>query len=279
MTRLGRPRRVRGPSWRARVQLAALLVACLALSAGHEVRAYKLYTQNGEPVRWWRDELIFHLADVAPEEGDLDTVQALVQRAFDAWTDTSCGLVPPVSFAGRMDVVDTTSPATVNVEPDNVIVFSRSVSEWQRRGRASSWIAITLFAPHPSTGEIIDADMIINDGGFRFSYDGTPDPGEIDFLSMLTHEAGHYFGMDHSEVLDATMYANYANGDRLAGRSLEQDDIDGVCALYTDVPEHHEPGAGDDCSAGGPASLATLAAMATLLSSRRRRLSEIADPR
>jgi hypothetical protein len=259
----------RGPGGRGLLALG--LLASLSLSAGHEVHAFKHYTQGDELVRWWRRELIFHLAEVAPEEGDLDTVQALAQRAFDAWTDTACGLVPPVTFAGRVNVVDATSPATVKVEPDNVIVFSRSAMEWQRKGRASTWIAVTLFAPHPSTGEMIDADIIINDGGFRFSYDDTPDPGEIDFLSMLTHEVGHFFGMDHSADVDATMYANYANNDRLAGRTLGQDDIDGICALYTDVPEHVEGGTDDGCCSGGPASLAGLGGLVFVRAMRRRR--------
>jgi MYXO-CTERM domain-containing protein len=54
---------------------------------------------------------------------------------------------------------------------------------------------------------------------------------QIDLQSILTHEAGHFLGLAHSLVNDATMYPSYNKGD-VSFRDLSQDDQQGVCAIY-----------------------------------------------
>jgi len=52
-----------------------------------------------------------------------------------------------------------------------------------------------------------------------------------DFLSIVTHETGHFLGMAHSEHEDAAMYARYSQGST-AMRQLKADDIAGICSIY-----------------------------------------------
>lgn len=52
---------------------------------------------------------------------------------------------------------------------------------------------------------------------------------DVDIQAVLAHEFGHALGLGHSQVNNATMFANYFGPQ---GRSLEQDDIDGVQAIY-----------------------------------------------
>ncbi len=88
-------------------------------------------------------------------------------------------------------------------------------------------------------GNLRDADIHVDGAAYRWSVDGKG--STIDLRSILTHEIGHALGLGHSTVLGATMYATHPPG--IAWRSIEQDDRDGVCALY--------PGAGDvGCEAG-----------------------------
>jgi hypothetical protein len=47
----------------------------------------------------------------------------------------------------------------------------------------------------------------------------------------VTHEVGHFIGLDHTLDFDATMFAGYDEGTTEL-RTLEQDDIDGACAIY-----------------------------------------------
>ncbi|MGB5697352.1 MAG: matrixin family metalloprotease, partial [Polyangiales bacterium] len=56
-------------------------------------------------------------------------------------------------------------------------------------------------------------------------------PGPADSQSIVTHEVGHFIGIGHANVMDATMHAA-TNRESVEKRTLEQDDIDAVCDIY-----------------------------------------------
>jgi hypothetical protein len=80
------------------------------------------------------------------------------------------------------------------------------------------------------SGRYRDADIHVNGKDFRFSLDATA--GTLDLRSVLVHELGHALGLGHSDAARATMFAT---GSGLRWRSLEKDDLDGVCSLYPGV--------------------------------------------
>jgi uncharacterized protein (TIGR03382 family) len=99
----------------------------------------------------------------------------------------------------------------------------------------------------------------------------------MDLQNTVTHEAGHFIGLAHvCEPLQGkpctqeqnlfTMAPNTAPGD-VDKRSLAQDDIDGVCAIYP----HHSSGGGCASAGGAPAATALLLAAAALWRRRRGR--------
>jgi hypothetical protein len=96
-----------------------------------------------------------------------------------------------------------------------------------------------------------EADMALNT---RFDWNGT-----YDAETVFLHEGGHVAGLGHSQVQLAVMFASY-QGVRTV---LQQDDIDGLVALYPAVPP--EPpttgsisGTGTDSETGQPIAGATV---------------------
>jgi MYXO-CTERM domain-containing protein len=97
-------------------------------------------------------------------------------------------------------------------------------------------LALTTVTFDPDTGEIYDADMEINSTMALTAWDpnnpDAPIPADgYDFLSIVTHETGHFLGMAHSVDMQATMYAHYTQGETVM-RLLTADDIDGICNIY-----------------------------------------------
>jgi hypothetical protein len=89
---------------------------------------------------------------------------------------------------------------------------------------------LTTITFDPSTGEIYDADMEINSTQ-PLTVSGPLAPTGYDFLSIITHETGHFLGMAHSGDALATMFAHYEPGTTTM-RTLTPDDTSGICSVY-----------------------------------------------
>jgi MYXO-CTERM domain-containing protein len=129
----------------------------------------------------------------------------------------------------------------------------------------SRTLAITTLSINVDTGDIYGVDVELNSALADFTT--TDEDVGIDLESIVTHEAGHFLGLDHSTTFDAVMREDYRPGD-LAPRTLKPDDIAGICSIYPDdrsieentcdprgkySTECHEDGCG--CRiAGGPSA-------------------------
>jgi len=150
-------------------------------------------------------------------------------------------------------------------------------------------IGVTTTTFSNRTGEIFDADIEMNGAYFDFSTVDMPvcprsgpttqPPTCVatDIENTLVHEIGHVIGLDHVLNLpSATMYlsAQYGETDK---RTLEEDDIEGVCSIYpagaptvTCVQEEVDAKGGCACSSA-PDSAWWLGALWALVLVRRRR--------
>ena len=109
---------------------------------------------------------------------------------------------------------------------------------------AGSALSITV-ATYDTTGAFVDADVIINGlPGLTFALlDPSAPPlsadasltAPYDLQNVLTHEAGHFFGMAHADSQpDDTMFPTSAQGETKK-RTLTDDDAAGLRALYPDA--------------------------------------------
>ncbi|MCC6621075.1 MAG: matrixin family metalloprotease [Deltaproteobacteria bacterium] len=221
-------------------------VAALALVLGASpAAAWELArTDRGAPVRWFAREapLPFKVGATPPGDVALEVVTAVVQTAWGTWHQAGCDDVPTAAYRGLSPATDATRPESLRATPDNVVVFVPTEAAWSALGRSASEVAITLVSNNDRTGEIVDADILVNDGPWRFTLTASTGgvPGQVDLASVMTHEVGHALGLLHSADPTATMYPTYTGVEPSGARTLADDDREGLCELYAGVPAHVE---------------------------------------
>jgi hypothetical protein len=247
------------------VRAAALLLACawVALPAP-AARAWCRMTTStaapppgacpeGTPLEWRRPCSSYYLYGAGARDLPLDRVRAVFEASFAAWEDIECPLTTPgmPNLEARLGAAPSEcDKAEYNVMGGNVgtVVF---VSDWRARGYDPTAYAVTTVWHSVRTGEIYDVDMELNQDGRVWAEcpeTGCVD-GRVDLQNVVTHEAGHYFGLAHTNATPfATMWASAPPGET-EKRTLDLDDIRGFCEVYP--PGRFDGVACDDTPRGG----------------------------
>ncbi len=243
-TRQGRPLSARPLVLLAGVGAAAVaVISCPA-------RAFVVQhaSNTGAPAHW--EAVVVPLAvstDGLGAQG-ATAVRDVTATAARHWTALGCGvpwLAEPALAAGLAPAVD----------GHNAVIWA---TDW---AGSPLELATTLVTRDVNTGEIVDADVLVNAARYRFA---PPDvgPDAFDLEGVLTHELGHVLGLDHSDVPGATMAA-YAGADPAPLATLETDDVFGACSLYEARPP--SAGGSSGSSATGTAPRAPGGGAAALL--------------
>jgi MYXO-CTERM domain-containing protein len=162
----------------------------------------------------------------------LASVETIAEQSFKAWTDIGCGAEPQFEVR-REGEPATCTTAEYNDDDGNVNVIA-FVLDWEARENDPRAYALTTVWHNVRTGEIYDADMEFNED--RGPYGVCPDltgcsDGTVDLQNVMTHEAGHFFGMGHTDVPSASMFPMSPPGE-VTRRVVRSDDTDGFCDLY-----------------------------------------------
>jgi hypothetical protein len=160
---------------------------------------------------------------------DLETARAVIEDGFAAWAAADCGRGALPSFSLRDNGDVECRRAEYNERQPNANVFLFRDDAWPYDSTVDQ-LGLTTVTYNVETGEIVDADVEFNTFDKTFSTTDDELLVAIDFASIATHEIGHFLGLSHTREFGATMVAGYEGG--VGMRSLEADDIAGVCALY-----------------------------------------------
>ena len=229
-----------------RAPLTAVAALALAL-APHVAHAWCRTTTDssrsgecatsGTPIYWQGLCAGYSLYTEGSPEIPFENLRATTLAAATTWQTAACDANGTQPQYFRLEALpDTTQPTGFdrNGVHSHTLSFN-SVWTLDTRHRLGT-IAITLVSFDPITGEIVDADLEMNQwsdanpDGFHFST-GDSSPEAADLPTILTHELGHFQGLGHSTVDTAVMWPSAGLGEQR--RMLRTDDVQGICDAYS----------------------------------------------
>ena len=217
---------------------------CRMTTQGGPPTGNSFCSEAGEPLIWKNPCLSYAIDYRGSVWMDFEDVETAVDASFEAWDTAECGGSTPGLIFKRLES-STCQRAEFNTTGNvNTIAFLDPFKDPCADAEAGGYdpwaFAVTVVWHNTTTGEILDADMLINDQlATRFNaggpYANCPDTGclstDVDLANLVTHEVGHFIGVGHSNVIGATMDANAERGS-VEKRTLEPDDIEAVCDIY-----------------------------------------------
>ena len=200
-----------------------------------------------------------------------DVTERVVSEAFSSWMEATCesGFPPglEVETPGQIPNLRATKDGI------NVVVFVDE--EWPHQAAAVALTTVTFVA---GTGRIVQTDTEVNSANYGLGVG--PSIHEVDFLAIMTHEAGHHLGLDHTDVVGATMQPETEGFGFETLSSLELDDEAGICAIYPPSTVDDVGGGGLACTfsakSGERRSASGLAALLLIAGARARRKRKLA---
>ncbi len=224
-------------------------------------------TQNasGKQIFWRSGCVLLHMASDGSQQISGETEFQVFDDVVSAWQNdgSACSDFALVN-EGKSD-------EGVGFDGVNIVKFSEDFwcrpatnSDPQEcYDEAAAGITTIFFVDDDGSsrnGEILDADIEFNGVQFALAVGGQTSGTaqcEADFANTLTHEIGHLLGLDHTcwvggprleddlgnpvpsctlptigaDITEATMY-NFQSCGETKKASLEQDDINGFCAIY-----------------------------------------------
>ena len=157
-----------------------------------------------------------------------------IVEAVEVWNEPTCS-----KFAFTIKGMTDKSEPRVD-DKTNLITWNND--QWIHQQSAIAITSSTVTAK----GKVVDTDLELNGQYYQWSLK-PDDPDNLvlyDVKNVITHEAGHMLGLDHPPGAETTMYYEADPGETKK-RSLEQDDIDGLCAIYPlPAPPTEDPDTG-----------------------------------
>lgn len=212
---------MRWTRWRG---LAWSLLACATTVLAVQAHIRLIHSGNGRVLFWQTPEAI----EVTIHGGGSDDLSdrshiAAIQHSIASWNaaqGTSARLIEDTSPQAR-------ARADWASDDLHAIFFDETgASGYFPAGSGTVAVTPVWFT---SNGRIVDADVLFNGRGFRFTTSG--ESGALDIEDVATHELGHLLGLDHSGSVGASLYP-YVTPGLILHRSISSDDEHGLREAY-----------------------------------------------
>ena len=209
------------------------------------------------PVQWATGRVEYVINErgsqaLHPDESELtDALKEDVFVSFEQWNEPDCSDFEMI-YAGKTSRDQAGYDDSISRSENLNIILWRDES-WPHPQYDA--VALTTVTFQPQTGEIVNADIEFNTADYRFT--NSDDEVQVDVRNTLTHEVGHFLGLDHSPVSSSTMFATAPPGETQK-RDLHDADIAGLCFIYPegetyDLPDSRDSGTGTStCSSASP---------------------------
>jgi hypothetical protein len=215
-------------SW---LQLSALLAMSIVATPAYAFECKLSETYSYVSLSWSTRLIRYGIQKPGPTKISPELGERAVRDAFEQWTVPEC---TDVRFEDEGEV----APEIMGV---NQVVFQPDNWKYARDA-----VALTRTTYGTEDGVIRSATIEVNEATFDFldaAAGCSPQMPAYDITAVLTHEVGHLLGLDHTKMFshaptDPTM-APEVGPCEMDKRSIEPDDIGGLCLLY---PAGEPPG-------------------------------------
>lgn len=187
---------------------------------------------SGFPVSWNSTCLVLYLSSSGSEDISINVLEAAISDSMEPWNTLACsgvGLIYDGTISGDFVGFSNEGPN------HNLIVFQDDLGDWVYQPDILALTTLTFCSAQGGLckfqGQILDADIEFNGREEPFSASEGSVMDHHDFVNTLTHELGHFIGLDHSLDPESTMYFS-APMEEISKRSLNADDEAGFCAIY-----------------------------------------------